>query len=98
MLFRKGEIEKGINKYLAAINLAKEKSKDKDIFIMATLNFLREGVRANVISKKEIGNILNNINLEDREIIQLKKDVEVEIEKIQETEVKSPPISLDFLS
>lgn len=73
--FRKGEIEKGINKYLAAINLAKEQCEDKDILYRATLNFLREALIAKVCSINDALAIIDNINTPDREILQLKMDV-----------------------
>lgn len=73
--FRKGEIEKGINKYLAAINLAKEQCEDKDILYRATLNFLREALIARVCSINDALAIIDNINTPDREILQLKMDV-----------------------
>ena len=96
--FRKGNTEDGTKKYMEAINLAKEKSKDKDIINRAILNFLREGARSKIVSKKQIEGILNNLKFEDIEMDQLKEDVEVEIEKTPETEVKSLPITLDFLT
>ena len=73
--FRKGQVEEGLNQYMAAINMAKEQCNDNDILHRAILNFLREALIAKVCSISDALTIIENINTSDREIVQLKIDV-----------------------
>jgi len=80
--YRKGNIEAGRALYTDAIQMAKSLLADPQIANTAILNFTREEARSNDGFDKSVLEYINKIPNDSKETVQLKKDIQAEVDKI----------------